>query len=195
MRKTAAGIAALGAAAAMAPAAHADVREVYAGVMAHDICIIDCKNANKEGSPNVEFQASFDSPHFLHWAGSPEPYVMASVSTTGDTSFGGFGLEWRWRVSPHWSVQPGLGYVVHNGAVNNPYPQGSPESVAYSDEHILFGSNDLFRTSLGVTYTPSSGPWEVQASYEHLSHGQILGHGKNQSTNELGLRIGYRFGE
>jgi lipid A 3-O-deacylase len=30
--------------------------------------------------------------------------------------------------------------------------------------------------------------------YEHLSHGQILGNGRNQGLDTLGLRVAYRFG-
>lgn len=193
MRGQSLGLAVFGAAAMTAGSAHA-IESVHVGVMDHNICVTNCKNADKEGSPNAEFQVNFGSPEMLNWLGSPEPYVMASVSTTGDTSFGGVGLEWRWHVSDHWAVEPGLGYVLHDGETNNKFPNGTAQSQAFADEHILFGSRDLFRTSLGVTYD-MDGPWEVQALFEHLSHGQILGKGRNQGTDELGIRIGYRFGE
>lgn len=193
MRATAAGIAAFGAALALAPAAHAGVNEIHVGVMDHNVCITNCKNADKEGSPNVEFQVSFDSPQFLNWAFSPEPYVMASISTTGDTSFGGAGLDWRFNLSDHWAIEPGVGIVTHDGEADNPYANGTPEAAAFADEHVLLGSRTLFRTSLGLTYD-MDGPWEVQAYFEHLSHGQILGHGRNQGLDELGVRLGYQFG-
>jgi lipid A 3-O-deacylase len=194
MRGTTAGLAVFGATVMMAPAAHAGVNEVHVGVMQHNICVINCKNADKEDGPNVEFQVSFDSPEFLDWALSPQPYVVASVNTAGDTSFGGFGLEWRWDVSEHWAVEPGVGYVVHNGEIENPHPSGSPEAAAFAAEHVQFGSRDLFRTSLGVTYD-FDGPWEAEVLYEHLSHGQILGSGRNQGIDNIGIRIGYQFGE
>ena len=193
MRGTAAGLAAFGAVMVMAPAAQAGVDEIHVGVMEHNICVLDCKNAFKEDGPNVEFQVSFESPDFLDWAFSPQPYVMASLNTAGDTSFGGFGLEWRWNVSEHWAIEPGFGYVVHNGEVENPFPNGSPESAAWSEEHVQLGSRDLFRTSLGLTYD-FEGPMEAQILYQHLSHGQILGNGRNQGMDQIGIRIGYRFG-
>jgi lipid A 3-O-deacylase len=155
--------------------------------------VINCKNADKEDGPNVEFQVSFDSPEFLDWAFSPQPYLIASVNTAGDTSYGGAGLEWRWDVSEHWAIEPGVGYVVHNGEIENPYPNGSPEAAAFAAEHVQFGSRDLFRTSLGVTYD-FDGPWEAEVLYEHLSHGQILGSGRNQGIDNIGVRIGYQFG-
>lgn len=194
MRGTAAGIAAFGAALAMAPAANAGVNEVHVGVMAHNVCVINCDNADKESGPNVEFQVSFDSPGFLAWAGSPQPYVMASVNTAGDTSFGGVGLEWRWDFAEGWALEPGFGFAVHDGETNNPYPNGSPEAEAFNDEHVLLGSETLFRTSIGLT-RDLPGPWEAQLFYEHLSHGQILAHGRNQGLDEVGIRVGYQFGQ
>jgi lipid A 3-O-deacylase len=193
MRTTAAGFAAFGAALTAAPAAQAGVDEVHIGVMAHNICVIDCKNADKEDGPNVEFQVSFDSPGWLDWAGSPQPYLMASVNTAGETSFGGFGLEWRWDFAEGWAVEPGFGYVAHNGETNNPFPNGSPEAASFAEEHVLLGSEDLFRTSIGLT-RDFAGSWEAQLFFEHLSHGQILGEGRNQGLDQLGIRLGYQFG-
>lgn len=194
MRGVAAGIAAFGAATVLAPSANAGVDEIHVGVMQHNVCVTDCKNADKEDGPNIEFQVSFDSPEFLNWAASPQPYLIASVNTAGDTSFGGFGLEWRWEFADGWALEPGVGYVIHDGALENHYPGGSPESVAFASEHVLLGSEDLFRTSLGLT-RDLAGPWEVQVLFEHLSHGQILGNGRNQGLDEIGVRFGYQFGE
>ncbi len=193
MRGPALGMAAFGAAVALAPAARADIAEIHVGVMAHNICVTDCKNAGKEDGPNVEFQVSFDSPAFLSWAGSPQPYVMASINTAGETSFGGFGLEWRWEFADGWALEPGFGYIIHNGETNNPFPNGSPQAQAFADEHVLLGSEDLFRTSLGLT-RDFEGPWEAQLFFEHLSHGQILGSGRNQGLDQIGIRFGYQFG-
>jgi lipid A 3-O-deacylase len=190
----AAGLAALGAA-LLAPAqAHAGVSDVHVGVMQHNICVTNCKNADKEDGPNAEFEVSFDSPEFLSWAFSPKPYVMASINTAGDTSFGGVGLEWRWDFAPGWALEPGLGYVVHDGELENPHPNGSPEAAAFAETHVQYGSRDLFRTSLALT-RDLPGPWEVQLMYEHLSHGQILGDGRNQGVDQIGVRLGYSFGD
>jgi lipid A 3-O-deacylase len=194
MRGKAVGIAAFGAALLMAPSANAGVNEIHVGVMDHNICVTNCKNADKEDGPNVEFQVSFDSPGFLSWAGSPQPYLMASFNTGGDTSFAGAGLEWRWNFAGNWALEPGVGVVIHDGETNNPFANGTPEAAAFSDEHVLLGSDVLFRTSLGLTYD-FEGPWEAQIFYEHLSHGQIFASGRNQGLDELGVRFGYQFGQ
>jgi lipid A 3-O-deacylase len=194
MRGKAAGIAAFGAALVIAPGAQAGVDEVHVGVMAHNVCVINCDNADKEEGPNAELQVSFDSPGFLSWAFSPQPYLMVSANTSGGTSFGGAGLEWRWNFADGWALEPGFGVVVHDGETDNPFPNGSPEAEEFNDEHVLLGSETLFRTSLGLT-RDFEGPWEAQLFYEHLSHGQILASGRNQGLDEVGIRFGYQFGE
>ncbi len=193
MRGNAAGLAAFGAALVLAPTAEAGVDEVHVGIMAHNICVTDCKNAGKEEGPNVEFQVSFDSPGFLNWAGAPQPYVVASVNVAGDTSFGGAGLEWRWEFAEGWALEPGVGYIVHDGELTNPFANGTPEAAAFAAEHVQLGSRDLFRTSLGLT-RDFEGPWEAELFFSHLSHGQILGEGRNQGMDQLGVRFGYQFG-
>ncbi|MGE3929179.1 MAG: acyloxyacyl hydrolase [Hyphomonadaceae bacterium] len=190
----AAGLALVGAAVMTPARAEALVDQAYVGVMAHNICVTDCKNANKEDGSSIELQLSFDSPSFLSWAGSPTPYVVASVNTAGDTSFGGFGLDWRWEFADGWALEPGVGYVVHDGELENPYATDDPRAPVFSDDHVLLGSRDLFRTSLGVTRRIGDGPWEAQLFFSHLSHGQILGTGRNQGMDQLGVRLGYQFG-
>lgn len=193
MRGTAVGVAAFGAAMMLAPQAEAGIDEIHIGVMAHNVCVTDCKNADKEDGPNVELQISFDSPGFLRWAGSPQPYLMASINTAGETSFAGVGLEWRWEFAEGWALEPGFGYVLHDGETTNPFPNGSPEAAAFADEHVLLGSEDLWRTSIGLT-RDLEGPWEMQVFFEHLSHGQVLGEGRNQGLDQIGVRFGYQFG-
>lgn len=174
-------------------AAASDGLEGRFGVTAHNIQVIDGKNAGKEDGPNVSIEAVFASPEWLDWAASPRPYVTASMNAAGDTSFGGVGLEWQVPIGGGWSLDPGFGYVIHDGEVKNPFPNGDPRATRYSNENVLLGSRDLFRTSLGLS-APLSDTLGVQVIYEHLSHGQILGNGRNQGLDNLGVRITYRFG-
>ena len=97
----------------------------------------------------------------------------------------------RFAVGP---LEPGFGYVVHDGEIENPFPDGSPEAAAWAEEHVQFGSEDLFRTSLGLTYD-FEGPMEAQLFFEHLSHGQILGEGRNQGVDQIGRGACRRGGE
>lgn len=180
------------AAAIAAPAASAQIESVRLGVMQHNICVIDCKNADKEDGPNVAAEVRFASPDFLAWAFSPHPYLMASVNTQGNTSYGGAGLEWDFQVAQGWHIEPGFGYVIHDGEINNPFANGTPQSADFAEQHVLLGSRDLFRTSLAVTWDMSD-TFALQGIYEHLSHGQILGEGRNQGLDEIGVRAVWRF--
>jgi lipid A 3-O-deacylase len=85
--------------------------------------------------------------------------------------------------------------VIHDGATENPFPGGSPESIAFASENVLLGSEDLFRSSLALT-RDFAGPWSAQIIFSHLSHGQIIGDsdGHNQGLDQIGIRFGYQFG-
>jgi lipid A 3-O-deacylase len=170
------------------------VEEARIGVMQHNICVIDCKNADKEDGPNIEGEIVFASPDFLSIILAPRPYIVGSYNTAGDTNFGGVGLLWNWDFAQGWSLEPSLGYVLHDGANESPFPQGDPRSDAFARENVYFGSDDLFRT--GLALNRDFGPnWGLQLQYEHLSHGQILGNGRNQGIDNLGVRAYWRFGE
>ena len=170
------------------------VEEARIGVMQHNICVIDCKNADKEDGPNIEGEIVFASPDFLSIILAPRPYIVGSYNTACDTNFGGVGLLWNWVFAQGWSLEPSLGYVLHDGANESPFPQGDPRSDAFARENVYFGSDDLFRT--GLALNRDFGPnWGLQLQYEHLSHGQILGNGRNQGIDNLGVRAYWRFGE
>lgn len=164
------------------------------GVMQENICVagLDCDNADKEPGQSINAELLFTSPGFLALIWSPKPYVMGSLNLQGDTSFGGAGLHWSFPVTKNWSFEPSFGYVVHDGVLESPYPQGSPLGDAFTEDHVLLGSRDLFRTTLGVHYDFNE-TWGAELMYEHLSHGQVLGNGRNQGLDNLGVRLSYKF--
>jgi len=168
------------------------IETVHVGVLKHNLGVLNPKTAGHEDGYNLEVQADFGSPAALAWLGAPKPYVVASLNTAGDTSFGGVGLQWRAPIGKQWSFDPGLGYVIHNGEVTNPFRNGDPRAHDFANHHLLLGSRDLFRVTLGVS-RHLSGPVSGQLFYNHLSHGQIIGHGRNQGVDEIGLRVAYSF--
>lgn len=176
------------------PAANAQlIEEVRVGVLQHNICVSDCKNANKEDGPTIEGELVFASPDFLGIIWSPRPYAIVSVNVSGDTSYAGVGLVWNWNFADGWSLEPGLGYVVHDGEyLNAPFPNGDPRNDPIAAENVFLGSEDLFRTSLALNRDFGEN-WGAQLIYEHLSHGQILGEGRNQGMDSIGARIYWRF--
>ena len=170
------------------------IEEARLGMTAHNICVFGCDNANKEDGPNINGEIVFVSPELLDVIGAPRPYIMGSYNTQGDTSFGGVGLHWNWDFLENWSFEPGFGYVVHDGELNFPFPQGDPRNDPVSASTVYLGSRDLFRTTLSIN-RDLAGPWGVQVMYEHLSHGQIIGNGRNQGLDNIGMRVTYAFGE
>ena len=73
------------------------VDEVRLGVTAHNICVIDCDNADKEDGPTVEGELVFAAPDFFDYILAPRPFAVASVNVSGDTSYAGVGLQWQWK--------------------------------------------------------------------------------------------------
>ncbi len=184
----------LATATAMTGTAAADIlSEARFGVMQENVCVLDCDNANKEDGLNISGELLFHSPDVLDLLLSPRPYVMGSVNTQGDTSFGGAGLHWSFRFAEKWAFEPSVGYVIHDGELASPFPQGDPRGDAFTEEHVLLGSRDLFRTTFGLHYDFND-TWGAELMYEHLSHGQILGNGRNQGLDNIGVRLSYKFG-
>jgi hypothetical protein len=168
-----------------AETAAAQVEEIRFGSAAHNVL----DRERKERSANRNMEMVFRSPALLKFLGSPRPYMMVSSSSSGATSWAGFGLYWRVEIG-EWVIEPGLGYVVHNGWNDARHVNGDP----HGGPRILFGSRDLFRETLALERT--SGPRAArQVFVEHLSHGQILGAGRNQGTEEIGARTIWRFAE
>ncbi len=193
MRGTAIGLLALGAALLPAGKAEAKIEEISLGVYQHNSCLFNCKNAFKEPEPNIEGEIQFSDIQSWTWIHHPRPYIMASANLEGATSYAGAGLAWSFHMSPTWAFTPSFGIIAHNGELNNKFANGTPEAAHFFEEHVLLGSRFLFRTSFGLTHQVSE-HWNIQAHYEHLSHGQILGHGRNQGLDEYGFRFGYVFG-
>lgn len=172
--------------------AEAKVDEVRIGVV-HNVRldhgdIVD----GKEDGENIEVEIVSSSPDFLNLIGSPRPYAVASLNTGDGVSFAGVGVVWRWEFADGWAFEPGFGYIVHNGEIDNVYAPGTPEAEAFEAENQLLGSEDLFRTTLALEreFSPRLA---AQLYYEHMSHGQVLDEGRNQGLDFVGLRLLYRF--
>jgi lipid A 3-O-deacylase len=146
----------------------------------------------KEGE-NAELELVSSSPDFLNIIGSPRPYIMVSGNVSNDgVNFGGVGLLWRWEFADGWAFEPGFGYIIHDGELDNPFPDNTVAAADFSEEHQLLGSRDLFRTSFALEREFGSRV-AAQLYWEHMSHGQILDTGRNQGLDYVGLRLLYRF--
>lgn len=190
MKALAAGLACWG----MGGAAQAKVESITAGLLVHSVPASDIKNSDKESGLDIQAQINFTAPDFFKYALSPQPYLIATLNTNGDTSYAGFGFQWDFGFADKWHFNPAVGYVIHTGDTNEPanLPKNSPAYQAYLDEHLLLGSEDLFRLALAVSreFGPNV---EGEISFEHLSHGYIIGDGRNQGLDNAGVRLIYKY--
>ncbi|MGJ3230932.1 MAG: outer membrane protein [Oceanicaulis sp.] len=181
---------AAGALAAFAAApVHAQlVEELRVAVVAHDV--VD----HAEDGPQIGLEALFKSPDFLEPIFSPRPYVYASISTQGYTDLFAAGLNWTGRPTDRWSIEGAFGLSYNDGVSDVvDLDPGDPVRIETARTRALLGSEWLFHSRLGTDYALTE-RWAVGVYYEHFSHGQILGDGRNQALDEVGVRLGYRFG-
>jgi lipid A 3-O-deacylase len=176
----------------MSPA-HADIDEIRVGAVGNIRSDHGDIVEGKHEGANIEIELVSSSPDFLNLIGSPRPYAMVSVATEEDgVNFGGVGLLWRWEFADGWAFEPGFGYVVHDGEIDNPFPDNSPQGNAFEEDNQLLGSRDLFRTTFALEREFGERA-AMQLYWEHMSHGQILDSGRNQGLDYVGLRFSYRF--
>jgi lipid A 3-O-deacylase len=173
--------------------ANAEIVQANVGLMAHNIQVIDPKNAHKEQGPDIQAELDFKTPRWLKWTGGARPYAMASINTQGDTSYVAAGVSWRLQFLQRWAFEPSLGLAVHDGDLGDKFPPGDPRRPGYIDSHLLLGSRTLFRTGLGFTRMFSD-RWGAQVLYEHLSNGHLFAgnHDRNQGLDDIGVRLIYR---
>jgi hypothetical protein len=135
----------------------------------------------------------------LWWLFRPEVHAMISINDKYSTDFVAAGFDWRVQFSKQWYIRPGIGLSYTTGKAGLP-PANVP-GLTPSEENarlhlyytrIDFGDHVLFEPELAVGYNLNP-KWAIEASYVHLSNGQILHQGKNQGLDDVGLRLNYHF--
>ena len=164
------------------------IDEVRFAVIAHDV--VD----HAEDGPQIGLEALFKSPDALQVIGSPRPYVYGSFSTQGYTNLVSAGLNWTGNLTERVSVEAAFGLSYNDGIDDIvDLPPDDPYRIRTAETRALLGSEWLFHSRLGADYALND-RWAMGVFYEHFSHGQILAEGRNQALDEVGVRIGYRFG-
>lgn len=156
----------------------AQAGEVFGGLLVHDVDTGITASGIEEGL-DVQLGWRGDRIGALGFIGGPSPYVFASVSTEGETSFAAAGLSWK--IGDPFYVRPGIGLAVHNG----------PGRFEPDEEGIVFGSRILFAPELGIGYQVNE-RLSVEAAWVHLSHGTLFGR-NNPGMDSIGARLNYRF--
>ena len=157
---------------AATPAAAADL---FGGVYVHDVRLPLTKDIH-EGGADFEAGYRFNAILQLGPAIGIQPYVLGSVNSRGDTSFGAAGLSAR--IGGPIYLRPGIGLAIHDGPSYR---------VGANNRRTDLGSRVLFEPelALGVMVAPRV---SLEASYVHLSHAQIFGH-QNPGLDMLGVRL------
>ncbi|QZH74039.1 MAG: acyloxyacyl hydrolase [Erythrobacter sp.] len=160
----------------------AQAQELFGGVYAHAVDTPFTLETTETGSVDIAGGVRFGGIDALDFVGSPEPYLIASLNLSGDTSFAGAGVSWTIGKGPVY-VRPGIGLVVHDG----PEFRVNPESGFRTD----LGSRVLFEPEIGVGYRIGERA-SVEAHWMHISQGQIFDGDQNPGIDMIGLRVNYR---
>lgn len=184
-------------AAALALGGAAQAHELFAGVYAHGLGT----KQGQEGGADLMLGVRSERIQGLPWLFKPAVHGMISLNSNVDTHFVAVGLNWPIPIlgSDRWYLRPGIGlaYTTGEAGIGNAFEPGiSPAERArrqrLSATRIDFGSSVLFEPELALGYRINDA-WKVEASYVHLSNGQILAQGKNQGVDDVGVRLSRRF--
>jgi hypothetical protein len=177
---------------ARAQAQNITYSEFKFGVWDHDVHFLGGKEHGADINPELIFSSPItndmiaNAPPWLYWALQPRPTIGGAINTAGDTDQAYVGATWSWFLTQN-IINPGdgivFGYFFGPGFNNG-------EIQSHTSDRKALGSNVLFREAfdLGYQINPT---WEISAYMDHISNGGLAK--ENQSINDIGLRIGYRF--
>jgi hypothetical protein len=168
------------------------VSEVRLGLLAHDLHALGGVENGADVNGEVLFvspvpdTAVQDLPSALRWLLQPRPHVGFDANTSGYTDQFYAGATWTLLLAQH-VLTPDDGLFLDlggGGAVNDGHT-----STSLPNRKQL-GSNVLFHLSAELGYRFAR-RWSVSAYFEHSSNADLSYY--NESLNEAGMRIGFRF--
>ena len=183
----------------------AQAGEIFGGVYAHDVTfignVVGLGAAGREKGADFHFGYRTDRIEGLSLIWKPHVHVFGSINTDNTSNFVAAGFDWKIGLKGPLYFRPGIGLAYTDGKTELPSATQPGISAAeaanrtYLYYHrIAFGSRVLFEPqfALGLNVTDKV---SVEASYTHLSNGQIFHQGKNQGLDDAGVRLNYRFGK
>ena len=166
--------------------------ELKLGIWAHDPSILEGREKGVDINPEIIFASPVtddmlaNAPPWLLWALQPRPTIGASINTAGYTDQFYAGGTWSWMLL-HNLINPGDGinfsFFFGPGGNDGQIHNGTATRKALGS-HILF--REAFE--LGYQINPT---WEISVYLDHISNGGLVK--ENQSINDLGARVGFRF--
>jgi hypothetical protein len=166
--------------------------ELKLGLWDHDTKLLRGREKGVDINPEVIFGSPIDDelvagvPWWLHWAAQPRPTIGAAFNTEGVTDQYYLGGTWSWFLARD-LINPADGIVFsfffgpgfNDGQLHN----GNAQRKA-------LGSHILFREAAELGYQINE-TWQISGYLDHISNGGLAK--ENQSLNDLGIRLGYRF--
>jgi lipid A 3-O-deacylase len=166
----------------LAPAG-AGAQEAWLGAFAHDVPVGVALCCFEHGA---DIQAGLRSGPLVSvpkW-GDLRLYALGSANTSGGVPFAAAGAAWRFPLGDtSLYLQPGLGAAVQFG---------SDAKYQVRPDRLYLGSRVLFEPELSLGWRADR-RWTLEASYLHLSHGQLAGR-QNPGLDDVGVRAVYTFG-
>jgi hypothetical protein len=149
----------------------ASAGELFAGVYAHAVSTPLSLDGDRESG--IDLQLGLRGPG-IRGTGLA-PYVFGALHSQGVTSYAAAGVAWKF--GDRIFVRPGLGLAIHSGSAAD----------FQRRDRIAFGSRVLLEPELGIGARLSRRA-TIEASWVHLSHGQLFG-GQNPGIDNLGARL------
>jgi hypothetical protein len=149
--------------------------------------------AGRKEAGTGEVEAEADTPQLraLRALGAPRVAFTVALNTGGKTDFGGAALVWERRLVGRLSGSVQFGLNLNDGDTHAP---SGPAGDDLRRTRLQLGSKVLFREAAGLNWRLNR-RLSLGLQYIHNSNGEILAHGSNESINEIGLRLGLRFGK
>lgn len=164
------------------------------GVLAHDVHFFGGKEGGVDFNPELIFQSPISDalastvPAYIRWIVQPRPTIGGEINSSGFTNQAYFGGTWTWQLAAN-VLQPNDGITL-----------SFFEGPGFNDGHIsvplgvtnekALGSHILFREALELGYRINP-VWTISAFVDHISDAGLAK--QNQSINDVGGRIGFRF--
>lgn len=178
--------------------------EAFVGVYAHDVTFVgDAIGLGAAGREDgADFHIGYRTGRIegLGFIWKPQAHVFVSINSENTSNFVAAGFDWKIPLKGPLYFRPGIGLAYTDGKTGLP-PANAPNLTPEERERrtwlyynrIDFGSHVLFEPEFALGYDLSD-RLAVEASYTHLSNGQIFHRGKNQGLDDAGVRLVWKFG-
>jgi len=182
----------------------AQASEAFVGVYAHDVTfvgnVVGLGAAGREDGADFHIGYRTGRIEGLKFIWRPQAHVFVSINSQNTSNFVAAGLDWKIPIKGPLYFRPGIGLAYTDGKTGLPAanaPNLTPEERERRTwlyyHRIDFGSHVLFEPEFALGYDLND-RLAVEASYTHLSNGQIFHQGKNQGLDDAGVRLVWKFG-